>query len=162
MTKQQFFAMFIAMLIASALVSAATVFGAAWYLKQAGDDSSMIENTPLSFLTEDNSARHTPSFQSLDKVVLSVRGKKQTHFVMIELAVETRRPERLQNINDYMPVVRNAMLNLFSQKTYEDLHGEQALTSLQNEVKNTVMQAFAKTDVIRDIDDVLLTKYVVQ
>ncbi|MGR5456379.1 flagellar basal body-associated FliL family protein, partial [Vibrio alfacsensis] len=95
-------------------------------------------------------------------VVLSVRGKKQTHFVMIELAVETRRPDRLQNINDYMPIVRNAMLNLFSQKTYEDLHGEQALASLQDEVKNTVMMAFAKTEVIRDIDDVLLTKYVVQ
>ncbi|ASI89532.1 flagellar basal body-associated FliL family protein [Vibrio mediterranei] len=162
MTKPQLFAMFIAMIVTSALVSAATVFGAAWYLKQAGDDRSMIEDTPLSFLTQDNQGSQGPSFQSLDKVVLSVRGKKQTHFVMIELAVETRRPDRLQNINDYMPIVRNAMLNLFSQKTYEDLHGEQALASLQDEVKNTVMMAFAKTEVIRDIDDVLLTKYVVQ
>lgn len=162
MTKPQLFAMFIAMIVTSALVSATTVFGAAWYLKQAGDDRSMIEDTPLSFLTQDNQSSQGPSFQSLDKVVLSVRGKKQTHFVMIELAVETRRPDRLQNINDYMPIVRNAMLNLFSQKLNEDLHGEQALASLQDEVKNTVMMAFAKTEVIRDIDDVLLTKYVVQ
>ncbi|MGU3845653.1 flagellar basal body-associated FliL family protein, partial [Vibrio diabolicus] len=37
-----------------------------------------------------------------------------------------------------------------------------AIDILQNEVKQTLLLAFAKTDIVREIDDVLLTKYVVQ
>ena len=84
------------------------------------------------------------------------------NFVMLGLAVETRRPQRITNINDYMPVVRNALLKLFSDKTYEDLRQDGAIEQLQNEIKQTVLLAFQKTDIVRDIDDVLLTKYVVQ
>ncbi|MCW8346634.1 flagellar basal body-associated FliL family protein [Vibrio sp. ZSDZ65] len=162
MTKQQIFALFIATIICSALVSGGTVFGTAWYLQQE-KNNTLTSNSWLSELFSSQPERQLqPSFQALDKLVLSVRGKKQTHFVMLELAIETRRPERMENINDYMPVVRNAMLNLFSQKTYEELHGENALAMLQDEVKVTVLGAFEKTDLVRDIDDVLLTKYVVQ
>ncbi|EEX31793.1 flagellar biosynthesis protein FliL [Vibrio coralliilyticus ATCC BAA-450] len=81
---------------------------------------------------------------------------------MLEVAIETRRPERIQNIDDYMPIVRNSLLKLFSDKTYEDLHQDGAVNLLQNQVKQTVLLAFEKTDILRDIDDVLLTKYVVQ
>ncbi|GAL25095.1 hypothetical protein JCM19239_5922 [Vibrio variabilis] len=54
------------------------------------------------------------------------------------------------------------MLNLFSQKRYEDLHGAEALEQLQQEVKASVLTAYADTQLKRDIDDVLLTKFVIQ
>ncbi|MFA0441091.1 flagellar protein [Vibrio sp. 10N.286.49.C2] len=158
MTKQHIIALFITMIISSVVISAATVVGTTWYMKQANHHHSWLSE----LLAEQPQSQLSPSFQSLEKLVLSVRGKKQTHFVMLELAIETRRPDRMENINDYMPVVRNAMLNLFSQKTYEDLHGANALVQLQDEVKVTVLGAFEKTDLVHDIDDVLLTKYVVQ
>ena len=81
---------------------------------------------------------------------------------MLEVAVETRRPERIKDIDDYMPVVRNSLLKLFADKSFDDLQREGAIDDLQNEVKQTLLMAFAKTDIVRDIDDVLLTKYVVQ
>ncbi|MDF4803838.1 flagellar basal body-associated FliL family protein, partial [Vibrio parahaemolyticus] len=73
-----------------------------------------------------------------------------------------RRPERIKDIDNYMPMVQNSLLKLFSDKTFDELQQTGAIDILQNEVKQTLLVAFAKTDIVRDIDDVLLTKYVVQ
>lgn len=166
MTKQQMIALFIAMIITSALVSAATIMGGIWYLnkhaQESPDSGSLIDDSPLSFLVTEEPTSKGPSFHPLDKVVLTVKGKKQTHFVMLELAIETRRPERIKDIDDYMPMVQNSLLKLFSDKTFDELQQAGAIDILQNEVKQTLLLAFAKTDIVREIDDVLLTKYVVQ
>ncbi|KLN66203.1 MULTISPECIES: flagellar basal body-associated FliL family protein [Vibrio] len=165
MTKQQMIAIFAAMIFTSALVSAATVVGGIWFLKQSGNESSsenFFADSPLSFLTKEPVPVRTPSFHELEKIVLSVKGKRQTHFVMLEVAIETRRPEKIQNIDDYMPIVRNSLLKLFSDKTYDDLRQDGAVNLLQNQVKQTVLLAFEDTELVREIDDVLLTKYVVQ
>ncbi|ACY53853.1 flagellar basal body-associated FliL family protein [Vibrio diabolicus] len=166
MTKQQMIALFIAMIITSALVSAATIMGGIWYLnkhaQESPDSGSLIDDSPLSFLVTEEPTSKGPSFHPLDKVVLTVKGKKQTHFVMLELAIETRRPERIKDIDEYMPMVQNSLLKLFSDKTFDELQQAGAIDILQNEVKQTLLLAFAKTDIVREIDDVLLTKYVVQ
>ena len=117
MTKQQMIALFIAMIITSALVSAATIMGGIWYLnkhaQESPDSGSLIDDSPLSFLVTEEPTSKGPSFHPLDKVVLTVKGKKQTHFVMLELAIETRRPERIKDIDEYMPMVQNSLLKLF-------------------------------------------------
>ncbi|MFH4672349.1 flagellar basal body-associated FliL family protein [Vibrio alginolyticus] len=166
MTKQQMIALFIAMIITSALVSAVTIIGGIWYLnkhaQESPDSGSLIEDSPLSFLVTEQPTSKGPSFHPLDKVVLTVKGKKQTHFVMLELAIETRRPERIKEVDEYMPMVQNSLLKLFSDKTFDQLQQAGAIDILQDEVKQTLLLAFAKTDIVREIDDVLLTKYVVQ
>ncbi|MGU3842425.1 flagellar basal body-associated FliL family protein, partial [Vibrio diabolicus] len=124
MTKQQMIALFIAMIITSALVSAATIMGGIWYLnkhaQESPDSGSLIDDSPLSFLVTEEPTSKGPSFHPLDKVVLTVKGKKQTHFVMLELAIETRRPERIKDIDEYMPMVQNSLLKLFSDKTFDE------------------------------------------
>ncbi|MGR5519716.1 flagellar basal body-associated FliL family protein [Vibrio sp. PNB22_4_2] len=169
MTKQQMIALFITMIITSALVSAATVVGGIWYLNKSSESSSsdssvsaLLEDSPLAFLISEQPTTKGPSFHPLDKVVLTIKGKKQTHFVMLELAVETRRPERIKDIDAYMPMVQNSLLKLFSDKTFDELQQAGAIDILQSEIKENLLLSFAKTDIVRDIDDVLLTKYVVQ
>ncbi|MGF1774414.1 flagellar basal body-associated FliL family protein [Vibrio maritimus] len=158
MNKKQFLSLFATCVVTSALVSGGTVAGAMWYL----NSPSTLSDGQFSFLESEPKPSAGPKFHALDNVIVSVRGKKQTHFVMLELALETRHIERLEFANDYMPKVRHAMLNLFSQKRYEDLHGADALDQLQREVKASVMTAYADTQLNRDIDDVLLTKFVIQ
>lgn len=163
MTKKQMIALFVLVVFTSLIVSATTVIGGVWYLKNASQDKGGFwSQTPLSFLSQEKANVIPPTFHELDKVVLSVKGKRQTHFVMLEIAIETRRPERIQNIDNYMPVVRNALLKLFSDKTYDDLRQDGSVDLLQNQVKQTVLLAFENTDLVKEIDDVLLTKYVVQ
>lgn len=167
MSKKQLLAVVISVAITSVLVSAGTFIGGLWFLthsNQSGENKEWLEGTPLAFLTESTPASKETesSFHSLEKIVLSVKGKKQSHFVMLEVAIETRNPERMQAIDHYMPVVRNSLLKLFSDKTYEALREHGTVNQLQEEVKKSILLAFADNDIARDIDDVLLTKYVLQ
>ncbi|MEF1260912.1 flagellar basal body-associated FliL family protein, partial [Vibrio harveyi] len=131
-------------------------------VSSASSFNDYLEDSPLAFLAVEQPTSKGPSFHPLERVVLTIKGKKQTHFVMLELALETRRPERIKSIDDYMPMVQNSLLKLFSDKTFDELQQTGAIDTLQSEVKETLLLAFAKTDIVRDIDDVLLTKYVVQ
>ncbi|MGC9421851.1 MULTISPECIES: flagellar basal body-associated FliL family protein [Vibrio] len=166
MTKPQMFAMIFAMLITSALVSVGTVVGGVWYLKHTGEENiiqSLIGNAPLPFAGGKEQEAKERTFHSLDRVVLTVKGKKQqTHFVMLELAIETRRPEQIKEIDNYMPIIQNSLLKLFSHKTFDELQQAGTIETLQKEVKETLLKAFSGTPIISAIDDVLLTKYVVQ
>ncbi|CAE6951897.1 Controls the rotational direction of flagella during chemotaxis [Vibrio sp. B1FLJ16] len=95
MSKKQLLAVVISVAITSVLVSAGTFIGGLWFLthsNQSGENKEWLEGTPLSFLTESTPASKETesSFHSLEKIVLSVKGKKQSHFVMLEVAIETR------------------------------------------------------------------------
>ncbi|OEE58429.1 flagellar protein [Enterovibrio norvegicus FF-454] len=166
MNKKQLLVFSGAMIITSALVSAGVTLGGLWYMQNAqkisAAETPSFEGFSLPFLFEQETLKNGPSFHALEKIVLSVKGNRQTHFVMLELAVETRHPERIEAIDGYMPMVQNALLKLFANKHYDDLQKDGAVETLQEEVKQTLLLAFAKTDIVRDIDDVLLTKYVVQ
>ena len=69
-----------------------------------------------------SSNTNAPSYHSLDKVIISVKGKRQTHYVMMEIAIENNDPEKMKEIDNYMPVIRNTLLKMFSEKTYERIH----------------------------------------
>ncbi|MDO6705495.1 flagellar basal body-associated protein FliL [Photobacterium sp. 1_MG-2023] len=147
----------IIMLITSILVAAASVGGTLWYVKSYHGEGG--GNLRLPFSQPQNI---DPIFHPLEKLVLSVKGERQTHFIMMELALETRRPEAIEGIDNYMPVVRNSLLKLFSNKTYEQLQNDRTIDELQDEVKSTLLEAFDKTRYAHAIDNVLLTKYVIQ
>ncbi len=164
MTIKQLVVMFIMTIVTSALVTAGTLFGTVWYLTHSDNvnqkDKSFLASLP--FMQESKPKAQPAIFHPLDKVVLSVKGRKQTHFVMLEIAIETHDPKVATAIDNYMPVIRNALLKLFSHKVYEDLYGDNVIVQLQKEVKQSVLNAFMQNDEIRGIDDVLLTKFVVQ
>lgn len=160
MTKKQLSIIFAVMILVSIIVSAATFTGAVLYLKSSDPDATDSISQMFSFKSEPEPVQ--PTFHQLDKLVLSVKGQRQTHFVMLELAVKTRFPEEIKEIDSYMPVVRNSLLKLFSHKTYEQLQQERTIDSLQEEVKNTLLAAFSETQFAKHIDDVLFTKYVIQ
>ncbi|KDM91611.1 flagellar basal body-associated protein FliL [Photobacterium galatheae] len=157
MTQRNLVLIIIIMLITSVLVAAASVGGTLWYVKSHQGESGT--NFSLPFGQPENL---DPVFHPLEKLVLSVKGERQTHFIMMELALETRRPEAIEGIDNYMPVIQNALLKLFSDKTYEQLQNQRTIDELQNEVKGTLMNAFDKTRYAHTIDNVLLTKYVIQ
>lgn len=163
MTKPQMIAMFFAMILTSTLVAAATLAGGVWWVAKSSNILN-LENSPIAFLSTkpEEEVEQGPSFHPIEKLVLTVKGKKQTHFVMLELAIETRQPERIKVVDNYMPLIQNSLLKLFSDKSFDQLQQPGAIENLQTEVKNTLLQTFAETPMIRDIDDILMTKYVVQ
>ena len=157
MTQRNLVLIIIIILITSVLVAAASVGGTLWYVKSHQGEGGASFSLPFG-----QPENVDPIFHPLEKLVLSVKGERQTHFIMMELALETRNAEAIEGIDNYMPVVRNALLKLFSNKTYEQLQNQRTIEELQDEVKGTLLNAFSQTRYARAIDNVLLTKYVIQ
>lgn len=160
MTNRSFAPILATIVLSNALVTGGMLAGAFWYLKNEPQDIGELINAVR--FEQPEPIANGPSFHSLDKLVLGVKGLRQTHYVMLELAIETRRPESIKAIDDYMPVTRNALLKMFSEKTYEQLQQQSEIEDLQNELKQTLLKAFANTPFVEHIDDVILTKYVIQ
>ncbi|EAR57279.1 LafF [Photobacterium sp. SKA34] len=161
MTNKKTFTNLLIILLISIIVAVVTFSATLWYSQQ--NKSSANTNTWFTTLFQSEpKATAQPAFHPLDKVIVSVKGERQSHYVMIELAVQTHYPERMKQIDSYMPLVRNALLKMFSKKKYEELQNQQSIDQLQQEVKQTLTAAFANTTFARDIDDVLFTKYVIQ
>ena len=81
---------------------------------------------------------------------------------MMEIAIENNDPEKMKEIDNYMPVIRNTLLKMFSEKTYEQLQEESDIDKLQKELKSTLLQELSEQSFVSNIKNVLLTKYVIQ
>ena len=114
------------------------------------------------FKTDENKVASKASYHNLEKFVLSIKGKRQTHYVMLEMAIKTYHQDKIKAIDEYMPVIRNALLKLFHHKNYEQLYGENNVDTLQKEVHQTLIIAFGDDEITQYIDAVLFTKYVIQ
>ena len=89
MTKKQMIVLFALMVFTSFIVSATTIIGGVWYLKHTSQNTSEFwSQSPLSFLSQEKTTVIPPTFHELDKVVPRVKGKRQTNFVMLELALK--------------------------------------------------------------------------
>ena len=147
MSKKKLFMIVLIMIGLSIFVSVLSIYGTL-QLKQSQWFSSSNTNAP--------------SYHSLDKVIISVKGKRQTHYVMMEIAIENNDPEKMKEIDNYMPVIRNTLLKMFSEKTYEQLQEESDIDKLQKELKSTLLQELSEQSFVSNIKNVLLTKYVIQ
>ena len=106
MTKKQMIVLFALMVFTSFIVSATTIIGGVWYLKHTSQNTSEFwSQSPLSFLSQEKTTVIPPTFHELDKVVLSVKVKRQPHFFMLEIAIETRRPARIHTIYHFIPLL---------------------------------------------------------
>ncbi len=164
-------------IIFGSLLSSALTLGGVYFLLEhnknvpdnttasSADQINQIKADKASFLSAFFSSEtpvQKPVFHTLEKVVLSVKDDEHTHFVVLGIAIETRSPDIIGEIDAYMPVVKNSLYSLFSTKHYEDLKKEGAFKFIQEEVKNQLITAFKDTEFTTHIDDVLLTKFVVQ
>ncbi len=171
-------------ILVTSLFSSALTIGGVWYLLQTfpqyAPQSSGIQNTNnqphidknqtntnfslSSFFSEENDSNQpkSPQFHTLEKLVFSVKGKRQNHLVMVRVALQTHNPELVSDIDNYMPIVQNELFKLFSEKKREDVEKSGAFSEIQQEIKDTLLTRFSHTTFVDHIDDVLLTKLVVQ
>jgi len=98
----------------------------------------------------------------LSKVVMTVRGASQDHLVLIEISLETRTPKALGDVETFMPLVKNRLLRLFSDKTHADLVGYNSLANVESEIESTLIQTLEQRGITGAIENVIVTKFIVQ
>nr|WP_321241433.1 flagellar basal body-associated FliL family protein [uncultured Tolumonas sp.] len=104
-----------------------------------------------------------PLFKPLEKFVISIDGDASRHYLMLEMTLVTHSASQIESYDELMPVIRNSLVQYFSQRNEAQLteelhHVEHLQTELQERLISTLQNYGFKAA----LDEVLITKYVVQ
>lgn len=104
-----------------------------------------------------------PLFKPLEKIVVGLSGDRVQRYMMLELALVSRDPRIEEQSKTLTPVINNAVLQYFSQHTYEAARTEiQDLEQLQGRLLEKVQATTARYGHPLAVDQLLLTKVVIQ
>ena len=94
----------------------------------------------------------------IKEFVVNIIGSDSTHYVKAALSLELDRVTTVDEVNKRMPQIRDAILLLIGNKTFEELQDIQGKNQVKAELKSKI-NSFLKTG---KINNVYLTDFVVQ
>ncbi|MGF1691445.1 flagellar basal body-associated FliL family protein [Photobacterium kagoshimensis] len=147
------------MIAAGVLTLAIAGGGGWWYLQQqkaVAVETAAIQALPATALVK------KPVFLPLNKFVMSVKGDDRLHYLMLELSIMSYSEDQLKVLEDYMPVIRNAVITQVSSKNYESLSEQGVIVVLQTELKEHLGKVMNEMNSSNGIDRILITKMVIQ
>ena len=104
-----------------------------------------------------------PLFKPLEKFVISIDGDNSRHYLMLEMTLVTHSASQLENYDELMPVIRNSLVQYFSQRNESQLTEElRHIEHLQAELQERLISTLHNYGFQPALDEVLITKYVVQ
>jgi flagellar FliL protein len=149
-------------LIIAAVVLVIALAGAGgwWYFQQQAKSLAMaVEVKPQVPVA----ARvNKPVFLELKKFVVSVPGDDRLHYLMMEMSVMSYNQDELDKLQDYLPVIRNAVITLLSKQHYNDLTQLGVMEPLQIALRDKLRRVMNDMASSNGIDQVLITKMVIQ
>lgn len=151
------------------IVAALLVLGgggaAAWFLLLAGDPpAEEAEGEEAEAAEEVQEVRAEALYVGLDPafVINFHDADDRRRFLKAELSVVTRDPETQAALIKHMPMVRNALVLLFSRQVYEDLIPHEGKEALRAAARDEVEQVLASEAGSAAVEDVLFTSFVMQ
>jgi len=143
------------------LVVALAGGGGWWYFQQQAKQqvaaaAEMAKNVPAAALVK------KPVFLPLTKFVVSVPGDDRLHYLMMEMSLMSYSQDQLDTVQEYIPVVRNAVITLLSEQHYNDLSQPGVMKPLQLALRDAIQKAMNDMASSNGIDQVLITKLVIQ
>ena len=143
------------------LVVALAGGGGWWYFQQqakqqAEQQLALAESVSTAALVK------KPVFLPLTKFVVSIPGDDRLHYLMLELSLMSYNQEQLDTVQEYMPVVRNAVITLLSDQHYNDLAQSGVMKPLQLALRGAIQTVMSDMANSNGIDQVLITKMVIQ
>ncbi|PSW03544.1 flagellar basal body-associated FliL family protein [Photobacterium lipolyticum] len=149
-------------LIIAAVVLVIALIGAGgwWYFQQQAKIAEVAVDiepqVPVAALVK------KPVFLALDKFVVSVPGDDRLHYLMMELSVMSYSQEELDKLQDFLPVIRNAVITLLSEQHYNVFAQPGVMKPLQIALRDKLRSVMNDMASSNGIDQVLITKMVIQ
>jgi flagellar FliL protein len=142
------------------LVIALAGAGGWWYFQQQAKSMAMAvevePQVPVAALVK------KPVFLELKKFVVSVPGDDRLHYLMMEMSVMSYDQDELDKLRDFLPVIRNAVITLLSKQHYNDLTQLGVMEPLQIALRDKLRSVMNDMASSNGIDQVLITKMVIQ
>ena len=135
--------------------------GAAWYflVYKKAEAARQAEASKAAAIakTVSEEAQIGPMVE-IKEFVVNIIGQDVSHYVKASMSLELDREATLDEVNKRMPQIRDAILLLIGNKTYEELQDIQGKNQVKAEVKSKI-NSFLKTG---KVNNVYLTDFVVQ
>ena len=135
--------------------------GAAWYflVYKKAEAARQAEASKAAAIakTVPEEAQIGPMVE-IKEFVVNIIGQDVSHYVKASMSLELDREATLDEVNKRMPQIRDAILLLIGNKTYEELQDIQGKNQIKAEVKSRI-NSFLKTG---KVNNVYLTDFVVQ
>ena len=135
--------------------------GAAWYflVYKKAEVAKQAEASKAAAIakTVPEEAQIGPMVE-IKEFVVNIIGQDVSHYVKASMSLELDREATLDEVNKRMPQIRDAILLLIGNKTYEELQDIQGKNQVKAEVKSKI-NSFLKTG---KVNNVYLTDFVVQ
>jgi len=150
------------LIIAAVVLVVALAGGGGWWYfqqqakQQAEQQMALAESVSTAALVK------KPVFLPLTKFVVSIPGDDRLHYLMLELSLMSYNQEQLDTVQEYMPVVRNAVITLLSDQHYNDLAQPGVMKPLQLALRGAIQTVMSDMANSNGIDQVLITKMVIQ
>ncbi|WP_299010282.1 flagellar basal body-associated protein FliL [uncultured Shewanella sp.] len=101
-------------------------------------------------------------YYPLDRFVISVPGDQYPHYLLLEMALKSSSNNVKHKLTEADPVIRNALMRMFSSKSFEQINDPTQLEPLQQEAKTLLSNLFVEHQYKIDLEDLLFTRIVIQ
>lgn len=104
-----------------------------------------------------------PQFQPLEQFVIGLPGAERNHYMVLELALMSRRPNQVALWEGVLPALRNTTLTYFSGFDHEQVQEQlQDMSRFEQELQTALNQRLESYDYAPSVEAVLITKLVIQ
>ena len=146
-------------IIAMALVILLGAGAAVYFLFLKKDPPPPEEtNEQVEMVQPETSGDEIGPMVNIEEFIVNIIGEDAAHYVKASLTLEMSNEEVLEEANKRMPQIRDAILLLIGNKTFEELQDLQGKKQVKAELKSKI-NSFLKTGKVKNI---YLTDFVVQ
>ncbi|WP_148265919.1 flagellar basal body-associated protein FliL [Oceanimonas sp. GK1] len=104
-----------------------------------------------------------PQFQPLEQFVIGLPGAERNHYMVLELALMSRRPQQLALWEGVLPALRNTTLSYFSGFDHDQVQAQlQDMSKFESELQLALNQRLEGYGYAPSVEAVLITKLVIQ
>lgn len=136
--------------------------------KAAKEANKQVDSQENSVATSANQQATEPKnpalFYTIKPVFIVNLNSKKVKFLQISVEVMTRKAEVINSLTNNLPLIKNELLILFSNKSYDEVKSLEGREALRREaltvIKNVLAKETGATNVA--VEDVLFTGFVVQ
>ena len=135
--------------------------------KKQTDDTKATNQTETKKETKDHTVlpdgKKPAIFYNIKPVFIVNLNSGRVKFLQINVEVMTRTPDSIIKLTNNLPLIKNELLILFSNKNYDEVKTLEGRESLRREALKVIKNVLEKeTEGSAEIEDVLFTGFVVQ
>ncbi len=129
----------------------------------SGDHSTSTDDSPKSKKVAKNKSKKSPVYFDFDPpFIVNFIENNQIRYLQVTISVMTREEEVVDELKTYMPVIRNNLVLVFSDQTYDTISSAEGKQKLRDEALAEIQQVLKKETGKTGVEEVYFTSFVMQ